>query len=213
LSLAVKEIYPAIIGEGIDSGWPGLLIRLAGCRLKCSYCDTRYAWKGGTRSTVRKVMREVLQQRLHRVLLTGGEPLEQEDSIELLETLVGCGHEVVLETSGAVLVRRVPQRVHIIMDLKTPGSGREQANLYQNLDHLKPGDEIKFVLCDLADYCWAKDRVQRLGLADRFAVNFSPARGRLGPARLAKWMIGDKLNFRLNLQLHRVIFPGKTRGI
>jgi 7-carboxy-7-deazaguanine synthase len=213
LSLLVKEIYPAIIGEGIDSGRPGLLIRLSGCNLRCSYCDTQYAFKGGKKQSIRQVVAVARKSGLSKVLLTGGEPLFQEESIGLMKALLKAGHRVLLETNGTVSISKVPRQAHIIMDIKTPDSGEEKSNRYENLKVLKPGDELKFVLTSIKDYAWSKKMVSSLRLDRGFVVNFSAAAGRLDPAKLAKWLVRDKMNVRLNLQFHRILFPSRSRGV
>ncbi len=213
MSVLVKEIYPAIVGEASAAGWPALLIRLSGCNLRCVYCDTRYAWEGGRKRSVEELARIARAKGFRRILLTGGEPLLQAESLELMAELVRAGREVLLETNGSLPLERVPAQVHIIMDLKTPGSGQESANRYQNLEHLKKSDELKFVLSGLNDYHWAKAMMSEFDLDRRCAVNLSPASGLLDPAKLARWMLRDRLAARLNLQIHRVLFPGKDRGV
>jgi len=201
------------MGEGIDSGFPGLLIRLSGCNLRCSYCDTRYAWRGGKKIGIKELAALARRKGYEKILLTGGEPLCQDETIELMAALIKAGRKVLLETNGSLSIAQIPYPAHIIMDLKTPGSGEESANRYENLEFLKPGDELKFVLCRGQDYNWAKKMVKGMKLEQRFLVNFSPAAGTLDPRRLAKWLIRDRLKVRLNLQLHRIIFPGKLRGV
>jgi 7-carboxy-7-deazaguanine synthase len=213
LALLVKEIYPAILGEGLDAGFPGLLIRLSGCNLRCSYCDTAYAWKGGRERTRKQLLAIARKSGLKRVLLTGGEPLFQEESIRLMTDLIKAGHRVLLETNGSLSILKVPRTAHIIMDLKSPGSGERDRNDYRNLEYLKTSDELKFVLTGEKDYHWAKKMIREYQLDKKFALNFSPAQSLLAPARLAKWMVRDRLDARLNLQLHRILFPGKNRGV
>ena len=213
MALLVKEIYPAIIGEGLDAGFPGLLIRLAGCNLRCSYCDTAYAWKGGKQRTRKQILSIARKHGFKMVLLTGGEPLFQEESLGLMNDLIKAGHRVLLETNGSLSIAKVPQAAHIIMDIKTPGSGAHASNDYRNLKFLKKTDEVKFVLAGDQDYHWAKKMLEHKKLDGKFALNFSPAHNLLARARLAKWMIRDKLDVRLNLQLHRILFPGKNRGV
>lgn len=213
MALLIKEIYPAIIGESKASGLPALLIRVSGCNLRCSYCDTRYAYEGGRKRSREELKMISLRSGFSRVLLTGGEPLLQEESINLMSDLVEAGEEVLLETNGSLSIAEVPPKVHIIMDLKTPGSGEASANLYKNLEVLKPEDELKFVLVDLRDYQWAKEIIREFELDKRFLVNFSPAFGLLEPAKLARWILRDKLRVRLNLQIHKMVFPSKKRGI
>jgi len=213
LVIKVKEIYPAIIGEGIYSGYCGLLLRVAGCNLRCLYCDTKYAWKGGRSYRGERLLGKIKKSGYKRVLITGGEPLLQEGMIDFLQELVQIGKEILLETNGSIAIKEVPKQVHIIMDLKSPGSGEESANDYENLNWLKSTDELKLVLVSQKDYQWAKRVIEEYNLSNRLMVNFSPAQGFLKPAQLARWIIKDRLNVRLNLQWHRLIFPGKERGV
>lgn len=213
MPLLVKEIYPAIIGESRFSGLPALLVRVSGCNLRCSYCDTSYAWEGGRKRSIEELKMLCAQKGFNRVLLTGGEPLLQEESLELMSELIEAGHQVLLETNGSLSIADVPEQAHIIIDLKTPGSGQASANLYQNLEILKPSDELKFVLTSLADYQWAREIMREFELDQRFLVNFSPAFGLLDPGKLARWILKDRLNVRMNLQIHKLIFPGKERGV
>jgi 7-carboxy-7-deazaguanine synthase len=210
--LLVKEIYPAIIGEGIFSGFPGLLIRLSGCSLRCSYCDTAYAWQGGSKRTRRELTAFAKKSGFKKILLTGGEPLFQDETGALIKDLSKAGLQVLLETNGAIRLDRVAKAAHIIMDLKTPASGEQGRNDLANFKFLKPTDEIKFVLCNRKDYDWAKKMVAKNKLGARFNLNFSPARALLQPERLAAWMLKDRVPARLNLQLHRVLFPDRERG-
>ena len=213
MALVVKEIYPAIIGEGLDAGFPGLLVRLTGCNLRCAFCDTKYAWKGGKKRTRKQLSALARKYGFKMVLLTGGEPLFQEESIGLMNDLIKAGCKVLLETNGSLSIAKVPRPVHIIMDVKTPGSGEHASNDYRNLKFLKKTDELKFVLTGDQDYHWATKMFEENKLDKKFELNFSPAHNLLAPARLAKWMIRDKLDVRLNLQLHRILFPGKNRGV
>ena len=213
MALLVKEIYPAIIGEGLDAGFPGLLIRLTGCNLRCNYCDTVYAWKGGKKLTRKQLLSIACKHGFKKVLLTGGEPLFQEESIGLMSDLIRAGHKVLLETNGSLSIAKVPRAAHIIMDIKTPGSGEHNSNDFRNLKFLKKTDELKFVLTCEKDYRWAIKMLEQKKMDEKFAVNLSPAHKLLGPARLAKWMVRDKPGARLNLQLHRILFPGKNRGV
>jgi len=213
LAIKVKEIYPAIIGEGRYSGYCGLLVRVAGCNLRCGYCDTRYAWRGGRNYQRKDLIERVKKSGYQRVLITGGEPLLQEEMIEFLKELVHAGKKVLLETNGSISIKKVPKKVHIIMDLKSPDSGEETANDYQNLKWLKSTDELKLVLVSHKDYQWAKRLLKQKRFSSRCHINFSSAFGFLKPAQLARWIIKDRLNVRLNLQWHRLIFPGKARGV
>jgi 7-carboxy-7-deazaguanine synthase len=211
--LRVKEIYPAILGESSWAGYPAVIVRLSGCNLRCSYCDTRYAYRGGEIMTPAQAAKAAHKYRLDKILLTGGEPLIQPGAIKLLNILERYGCDIVLETNGAVDISSVPAFVHVVMDLKAPGSGCSDLNLLSNLAHLKPSDEIKIVLTDGYDYSWARRMMAAHGLAERFPVTLSPVYGLLDPKLLARWMLRDRLSARLGLQIHKYIFGGKARRI
>ena len=204
----VREILPTIMGESKFAGWPCLLIRLAGCNLRCSYCDTDYAWTGGKKMSVEAVVKAAIRHRRPRVLLTGGEPLLQEHTPLLIKALIEKGFQVSLETNGSLDISPVLWSVHIVMDLKTPDSGCVKHNLLENLERLKPGDELKFVLAGRNDYLWARRTLknyEQLHRGRRFEAVFSPVHLRLKPARLYEWIIKDRLNVRFGLQLHKYI--------
>lgn len=204
--LRVTEIFHSIQGEARPAGLPTVFIRLTGCPLRCSYCDTEYAFTGGELTTIDAVLERVADYGSRLVCVTGGEPLAQPNCLELLRRLCDQGYDVSLETSGALDLGGVDERVTIVMDLKTPGSGEQERNQWENLHRLKCEDQIKFVICDRHDYEWARDRVREHDLADRFAVLFSPAWQRLEPARLAEWILADRLQVRLQLQLHKYVW-------
>jgi 7-carboxy-7-deazaguanine synthase len=209
----VREIYPAIFGEAAWTGLPGVIVRLTGCNLRCAYCDTTHAYTGGRRLSFSEVRRRVMAFRLDSVLITGGEPLSQPETIPLIEHLLRAGLDIMLETNGALDISPVPVEVHIVMDLKTPGSGQHEAMDYDNLRRLKPGDEIKFVLTDRRDYLWAKRTIEARGIERERPVIFSPAYGLLDPALLARWLIRDRLPVRLGLQIHKYIFGPEARKV
>jgi len=211
--LKVSEIFHSLQGESTHAGRPCLFIRLAGCDLRCAYCDTEYAFQGGTGMSVEEVIEEVRRHGCRLVEVTGGEPLLQEEVYPLLERLIDEEYEVLLETSGAHSTARVPKSVAVILDLKTPGSGMESHNRWENLERLGPGDEVKFVLCDRADYEWAREAVERHALAERHPVLFSPAHGELAPRVLAGWILEDGLSVRLQLQIHKQIWGPEARGV
>ncbi|MFO8057603.1 MAG: radical SAM protein [bacterium] len=203
-SLVVTETYPSIIGEGTAAGLPGVIVRLTGCNLRCTYCDTRYAYEGGKRTGLSELVKKIERHRLRRVLVTGGEPLLQTPAVcGLLQTLIENGHQTMIETNGTQDIKSVPQQTLIIMDMKTPGSGNTSLTAVDNLDWLKPTDNIKFVLTGRADYTWSRNINKRKKLDQRFRVIFSPAYGMLEPSELAGWILEDKLNVRLGLQLHK----------
>ncbi len=205
-SLLVTEIYPSIIGEGTCAGLPGVIVRLTGCNLRCSYCDTAYAYTGGEHIELTQLIKRIEKHRLRRVLLTGGEPLLQEPAVcRLLKTLIDNGHQTVIETNGTMDIKPIPEKTLVIMDIKTPGSGYAREFNLDNLEWLKPADNIKFVLTGRKDYTWARNINKRKRLDQRFKVIFSPAHGMLEPAELAEWMLQDKTDVMLGLQLHKYI--------
>jgi 7-carboxy-7-deazaguanine synthase len=212
--LTVFEIYPSIQGESTHTGRPCTFVRLAACDLRCSWCDTPYAFTGGQKMSVEEVVARVAELRVPLVELTGGEPLLQKDTIPLMARLIEAGHEVLIETGGHLSVADVPEPVARIIDVKCPGSGEAPKMHWPNLDVLRPRDEVKFVIRDRADYEYARDVVARHGLADRVAaVLFSPVHGVQDPQALASWILEDHLAVRLQLQLHKYIWSPDTRGV
>ncbi len=227
-TLEVTEIFRSIQGESTWAGHPCVFVRLAGCNLRCSWCDSAYSFSPGTIHTVEEVVAAVsaLEQSSEQddqsdpprpsklVQVTGGEPLLQPASVYLMERLLETGHTVLLETSGALSISEVPAAVRKIMDLKAPGSGEAGANLWENLEHLSMRDEIKIVVSGREDYEWARLQIRRRGLAGRCgAVLLAPVHGSLEPERLVSWMLEDGLPARLNLQLHKYVWPGVERGV
>jgi 7-carboxy-7-deazaguanine synthase len=212
--LTVFEIYPSIQGESTHAGRPCVFVRLAACDLRCSWCDTPYAFTGGQKMAVEDVLARVGALGVPLVELTGGEPLLQKEAIPLMAALIAAGHEVLLETGGHLSIADVPGPVVRIVDVKCPGSGEAAKMHWPNLDQLRPHDEVKFVLRDRADYDYAKDVVARHRLAGRVAaVLFSPVHGVLDPQALAAWILEDRLTVRLQLQLHKFIWSPETRGV
>ncbi len=205
--LRITEIFHSLQGETSTTGLPTVFVRLTGCPLRCGYCDTAYAFEGGHKMALSEIMATVAEYGANCVTVTGGEPLAQPQCIELLEQLCDQGYRVSLETSGAMPIADVDKRVFKIVDLKTPGSGEVSKNLYDNVDHLLPHDEVKFVICDRQDYDWTCMKVDELGLQGRVAeVLFSPSQGQLPPRQLAEWILDDKLNVRMQLQTHKYIW-------
>lgn len=213
VTLRVAEVFSSIQGESHWAGYPCTFVRLSGCNLDCSYCDTRYARSGGEEMDVGTVVAAVERAGLDTAEVTGGEPLLQEGTLELLGALARAGRRVLLETNGSLPLDGVPSPVCVIMDLKTPGSGMAAHNRWDNLAGLKATDEIKMVCRDRADYEWARDAVRRHGLVGRVRVSLSPAWGELPPAELARWLLEDRLGVRLQVQLHRVLWPNAERGV
>ena len=212
LTLRVSEIFHSLQGETSRSGLPTVFIRLTGCPLRCGYCDTAYAFTGGENMTVDAILQQTTQHRTRYVTVTGGEPLAQKACLTLLTTLCDASCSVSLETSGAMDLSGVDPRVSKIMDIKTPGSGEMEKNLWSNLDYLTPQDEIKFVLCDEADYHWACRIIQTHQLENRCPVLFSPVHGQLAPTALADWILRDQLPVRMQIQLHKLLWrdgPGR----
>lgn len=212
--LLVNEIFYSIQGESTHAGRPCVFVRLTGCNLRCSYCDTDYAFHEGRRMAVAEVVGRVAGYRCALVEVTGGEPLLQPAVYPLTDALLAERLSVMVETSGAIDVSRLDPRVIKIMDLKCPASGEAHRNLWSNLDHLTGRDEIKFVVSDRADYEWAREVIGSRALAARVrAVLMSCAFGRLEPASLAAWMLEDRLPARLQLQLHKYVWPPGARGV
>ncbi|MFH1279106.1 MAG: radical SAM protein [Candidatus Eisenbacteria bacterium] len=211
--MRVTEIYASLQGEGTRSGRPSVLVRFTGCRLRCRYCDTAYAFRGGEEMTPERVAETVRSFGIPLVLLTGGEPLEQPELPALIDLLLGAAFEVVVETGGHVSVEGVDPRVIKILDCKCPGSGHDGDMYWRNLELLRDEDEVKFVVTDREDYLWAKRVVENRLAGWKGAVLFSAAHGRTTPRDLGEWILEDRLPARLQIQLHRLLWPEKTRGV
>ena len=211
-ALRVTEVFHSLQGESTRAGIPTVFIRLTGCPLRCDYCDTEYAFNGGRWMEIDELVSRVAAYAASHVTVTGGEPLAQPRCLELLTRLCDAGYVVSLETGGAFDVSAVDARVERVIDLKTPASGESERNVYSNVEHLRGGDQVKFVICDREDYEWAKRRVEQYALAERCEVLFSPAWQRQDAAALADWILADRLPVRLQLQLHKILWgdvPGK----
>lgn len=211
-SLRINEIFYSLQGETSRAGLPTAFIRLTGCPLRCTYCDTSYAFQEGETLTLPEILGKVAQFQPRYVTVTGGEPLAQKNCLPLLQKLCDAGYSVSLETGGAMDISKVDPRVSRILDIKTPGSGEDSKNRWKNLELLTPQDEVKFVLCGEADYLWAKQVLDEKRVADRCPVLFSVALGQLEPTRLAEWMLRDNLPVRLQIQLHKLLW-GEGRGM
>ena len=209
--LRITEIFYSLQGETSRAGLPTVFIRLTGCPLRCGYCDTAYAFYGGEVMTLAAIMAQVASHQAQYVTVTGGEPLAQKNCLLLLRELCDAGYSVSLETSGALDVSEVDRRVSKILDIKTPGSGEVEKNLWSNLAHLAPQDEIKFVLCDEQDYLWAVAQLRSRNLAAVCPVLFSPAYRKLAEAALAGWILRDRLPVRMQIQLHKYLW-GEVPG-
>jgi 7-carboxy-7-deazaguanine synthase len=211
-TLRISEIFYSLQGETSRTGLPTVFIRLTGCPLRCGYCDTAYAFTGGENMVIDAILERIVNYRTKYITVTGGEPLAQKNCPVLLTALCHAGYCVSLETSGALDISGVDPRVCKIMDIKTPGSGEMGKNRWANLDYLTLYDEIKFVLCDEADYLWACRMIQEHGLDKRGSVLFSPVHGQLDPATLANWILRDQLPVRMQIQLHKLLWedgPGR----
>lgn len=212
-SLMVHEIYRSLQGESTFTGLPCVFIRLTACHLRCVYCDTPHAFNQGEPLSPDEIIDRVVKLGDELVEFTGGEPLLQDEIYPLMTRLADLGKTVLLETSGAVETSRVDPRVRIILDIKTPGSGEEAANVWSNLDRLKPIDEVKFVLCDREDFDWAVDLIRRRDLLKRCPVLVSAVFGRLSPTELAAWVLESGLPLRLQLQQHKILWDPNARGV
>ena len=204
--LRITEIFASVQGESSRVGLPTVFVRLTGCPLRCTWCDTAYAFTGGSSRALDDILAEVARHGLRHVCVTGGEPLAQKGCLALLSALCDAGHDVSLETSGALDIAEVDARVARIMDLKAPGSGEVDKNRYENIALLRANDEVKIVLADAADYDWARAQIATHALDQRCSVLLSPVAGELDPAELAEWVVRDRLPVRFQLQLHKILW-------
>lgn len=209
--LRVTEIFHSLQGEARDVGQRTVFVRLTGCPLRCTYCDTTYSFYGGAWWTIDAILDEVARHAPTHVCVTGGEPLAQKRCLVLLARLCDAGYSVSLETSGAIDIAGVDRRVSRVLDIKTPASGEVHRNRLENLAHLTPHDQIKFVICDRADYEWARAMLTAHALDRRCEVLFSPSYGQLSPRELAEWILKDRLPVRFQVQLHKLLW-GETPG-
>lgn len=213
--LKVNEIFKSIQGESTYAGIPCTFIRLAGCNLRCTYCDTNYAYYYGRELSDEEIILKVEEYGVKLVEFTGGEPLLQEETPPLIKTLLDRGYNVLIETNGSVCIGCLDKRVTVIMDMKTPGSGMSERMNFKNFEFLKGTDEIKFVLMDKADYIWAKEIIKKYNLTEKFNnILMSPAYGILQPKDLALWILRDNLSVRLQLQIHKYVWaPHEDEGV
>ena len=210
--LRITEIFYSLQGEARTVGLPTIFIRLTGCPLRCEYCDTTYAFKGGEWMQLDEILSEVKKYNTRYVTVTGREPLAQKACHELMMILCDDGYEVSLETSGALDISGVDKRVSRVMDIKTPASGEESKNLYENISYLTSHDQVKFVICNRDDYTWSVNKLNEYDLSKRCEVFFSPGHQDLKPSQLADWIIEDQLNVRFQMQLHKILWndePGR----
>jgi len=210
--MKVVEIFTSIQGESSHAGKLCTFVRMAGCNLRCTYCDTQYAYEQGEEISEDSIIKKVKSAGIQLVELTGGEPLLQKGTVTLIKRLLDEGFDVLVETNGSYSIKDVDKGAIVILDIKTPGSGMSDKMDFSNIDQIKLDDEIKFVITNRGDYEWTKDIISKYDLADRGLVLLSPAYGILDPQDLIQWMIEDGINARLNLQLHKYIFGPDTRG-
>ncbi|MCC6706139.1 MAG: 7-carboxy-7-deazaguanine synthase QueE [Gammaproteobacteria bacterium] len=211
-ALRITEIFLSIQGESTTVGLPTVFVRTTGCPLRCQYCDTAYAFSGGERMTLDAILAKVDSHGVRHVTVTGGEPLAQPATLTLMRRLCDAGYQVSLETSGALDIAAVDPRVMQVVDIKTPASKEEARNLWSNLAHLRAGDQLKFVLCDRADYEWSRAKLTGMKLAPGVEVLFSPSFETLPGRTLAEWILADRLGVRMQVQLHKVLWgnePGR----
>lgn len=210
--LKLTEIFLSIQGEADSVGWPTVFVRLTGCPLRCKYCDTQYAFHGGEWFTVEQILERVAEHSARHVCVTGGEPLAQKNCLPLLRSLCDAGYHVSLETSGAIDVSDVDPRVVRVVDVKTPASGEARRNRFENLEVLRADEQVKFVICDRADFEWSRNLVREKALHHRCTVLFSPGYGQVQPRDLAQWILDERLPVRLQVQLHKYLWgdvPGR----
>ncbi len=211
--LKVNEIYYSIQGESTKAGLPCTFIRLTYCNLRCKYCDTEYAFYEGRDLTIEEILNEIKKIGCNLIEITGGEPLVQLESLDLMKTLCNNGYEVLLETGGSLPIMEIDSRVKIIMDLKCPSSGMIKKNYYENIKYIKPGDEIKFVIGSREDYEWSREIINNYNLTNKCSILFSVVFGELEPVKLVEWILNDKLNVRFQLQMHKFIWEPTAKGV
>ena len=211
--IKVNEIYFSVQGESSRAGLPCVFIRLTYCNLRCEYCDTEYAFYAGEDYTIGEIVSEVKKYDCRLVELTGGEPLIQTQALDLMKRLCDEGYDVMLETGGSLSIQDVDRRVMIVMDLKCPTSGMIKKNFYENINYLKPSDEVKFVIGNREDYEWAKEIIEKYKLVGKNNVLMSVVFGELEPLTLVEWILEDKLNVRFQLQMHKFIWDPAATGV
>ncbi|MEM8844846.1 MAG: 7-carboxy-7-deazaguanine synthase QueE [Pseudomonadota bacterium] len=210
--LRITEIFYSLQGEARTAGFPTVFVRLTGCPLRCQYCDTEYAFSGGDWMNFAEIFAEIKKYDTPYITVTGGEPLAQPGCLKLLKKLCDESYDVSLETSGAIILKGVDERVNKVMDLKTPSSNECDKNLFENLQWMDKKDQIKFVICNEQDYVWSKQQIKAHDLQTKCEILFSPSNEQLSPAQLADWILHDQLPVRFQVQLHKVLWgdqPGK----
>ena len=213
MSLKINEIYYSVQGESTHAGRPCIFIRLTYCNLRCSYCDTEYAFYDGKNMEITDIMSEIKQWDCNLVEVTGGEPLFQEECIDLLNELVNSNYEVMLETGGSLSISNVPKKVIKIVDFKCPSSKMVKKNLWSIVDDLQPHDEVKFVIGNRGDFDWAKDRITEYSLDKICTLLFSPTFGEIDPQQIVEWILAENLPVRMQLQMHKMIWSPEEKGV
>ncbi len=211
--LKINEIFYSIQGESTLAGLPCIFIRLTYCNLRCSYCDTEYAFTEGADYSFEEIINEIKKYNCQLVEITGGEPLVQSETHSLIKMLCNLGYEVMIETGGSLSIKEIDQRVKVIMDLKCPSSKMSHKNLYENINYLKQNDEVKFVIGNREDYDWAKNMVDKYSMRGKCSILFSNVFAELEPAQLAEWILQDNLKVRLQMQMHKYIWEPTKRGV
>jgi len=210
MSVRITEIFYSLQGESNTVGQPTVFVRLTGCPMRCSYCDTAYAFHGGKKWEIEDILKEVGKYNAEYVTVTGGEPLAQPQCHELMTELCDKGYKVSLETGGAISIENVDKRVYVVLDIKTPASNEEPNNKYENLAFIKSTDCLKFVICDEQDYQWSKTFVAEKALDQKCEVFFSPSADQLSPTELADWIVRDQLPVRMQIQLHKLLWANEA---
>jgi len=213
IMLKINEIFYSIQGESTKAGLPCVFVRLTGCNLRCTYCDTEYAFYEGEELSIDEILARIAGYGCRLVEITGGEPLMQSESLQLMEKLCTLGYEVMLETGGSLPIDKVNNRVKIILDFKCPSSGMEKKNLFENASLLKPTDEVKFVIGTQEDYEWSKKIIEKYDLTNKCTVLFSPVFGKIEPVEIVNRILEDKLNVRFQIQMHKYIWEPNKRGV
>jgi 7-carboxy-7-deazaguanine synthase len=211
--MLINEIFQSIQGESSFSGFPCTFIRVTGCNLRCSYCDTKYAYNKGIELTIPQIMREVRRYRIPMVEITGGEPLLHEEVYTLIEKLHSEGYQVLVETNGSIDISRLDENVVRIIDIKCPSSKMSHKMCWKNMDQLRATDEIKFVVKNRSDYVWSRMVINKYKLNKKVKIHISPVHNVMDAAKLADWMLEDRLQAKLQVQLHKYIWPGREGGV
>ena len=213
MNIKINEIYYSIQGESSFSGLPCIFIRFTYCNLRCSYCDTEYAFHEGADMNIKDILSKVNAYKCDLVEITGGEPLIQEGCIELISKLQECKKNVLIETGGALPIKDIPKKTHIVLDIKCPSSNMADKNLWENIKHIKNTDEIKFVIGDKKDYQWTKNIIKKYDLTKKCSILISPVYKKMKPKYLVKWILKDNLDVRFQMQIHKEIWKDTTRGV